>query len=157
VWWDFGRVPGELHLLPQEINLDEEYNPSFLARRQQHLVFEASTELVPPKQAGIAAGLAAYQNSSHWYFLGTRRTDDGLQVFLERRAGKALQLTSLTAIAMPGSLKLRISANGGKYSFFYDSGQGWKPVREDDDGSILSTEIAGGFVGTVLGPFARQE
>jgi hypothetical protein len=27
-------------------------------------------------------------------------------------------------------------------------------VKEKDDGSILSTDIAGGFVGTVVGPYA---
>ena len=52
------------------------------------------------------------------------------------------------------------SAHSGvrdRYSFHYDTGQGWQPVRENDDASLLSTEVAGGFVGTVLGPYARQE
>ena len=69
----------------------------------------------------------------------------------DRRSSPALRSPS------PQSLQLRISADGPNYSFYYDGGQGWKPLRENDDGSILSTEVAGGFVGTVLGPFARQE
>ena len=40
--------------------------------------------LQPPSQAGSAAGLAAFQNEQHWYFLGVRRIGDELQVFLEK-------------------------------------------------------------------------
>ena len=116
-----------------------------------------SEPLKSPAGGGVSAGLAAYQNESHWYFLGTRRVGNGLQVFLERDAGEGPQIVTGTSIPVVPSLRLRISADGPKYSFFYDGGQGWKALRENDDGSILSTEVAGGFVGTVLGPFARQE
>ena len=119
--------------------------------------FDASTELTPPAAPGVSAGLAAFQNEKYWYFLGTRRDAGGLQVFLERRAGESRQLFVEHLAAAPQSLRLRISADGASHSFFYDAGQGWKALRENDDGSILSTEVAGGFVGTVLGPFARQE
>jgi alpha-N-arabinofuranosidase len=30
-------------------------------------------------------------------------------------------------------------------------------LRENEDGTILSTDVAGGFVGATLGPFARLE
>jgi alpha-N-arabinofuranosidase len=50
-----------------------------------------------------------------------------------------------------------MNGDGANYSFFYDAGEGWHPLQIGDDGSILSTEKAGGFVGTVLGPYARQE
>jgi xylan 1,4-beta-xylosidase len=156
-WWNFDRVPGELHIHPLKVNLDAQRNTWFLARRQQHLRFDATTQLQPPAQGGIAAGIAAYQNASHWYFLATRRVGDSIQVFLERRADRRLQIVTGVAIPTPEALRLRITGDGGAYSFHYDAGQGWQPIRVDDDGSILSTEVAGGFVGTVLGPYARQE
>jgi xylan 1,4-beta-xylosidase len=147
---------GALRVRALPVNLDEKRNASFLARRQQHLAFDASTELTPPT-GGVAAGLAAYQNERNWYFFGARRIGAGLQLFLERNAGKGAQIVTGTSIATPKTLKLRVSADGPHYSFFYDTGEGWTALREKDDGSILSTEVAGGFVGTVLGPFARQE
>jgi alpha-N-arabinofuranosidase len=156
MWWDLERAPGELHIQPLQVNLNENRNASFLARRQQHQTFEVSTMLTPP-QSGIAAGLAAYQNANHWYFFGARSLNDGLQLFLERRGGKVINSSVHDPIKAPDNLKLRISADGGRYSFHYDAGQGWQTFVENDDGSMLSTEIAGGFVGTVLGPFARQE
>jgi len=148
---------GTLRIEPQPVNLDARRNASFLARRQQHQHFDASTQFAPPATAGVAAGLAAFQNQDHWYFLGTRRTAAQLQVFLERDAGAAPQLAASVAIAAPASIRLRISGDGGRYSFWYDAGAGWQPLREGDDATILSTQDAGGFVGTVLGPFARQE
>lgn len=155
-WFDLTSHPGKLTIRPLAVNLDAKRNTSFLARRLQDLKSVASTELTAPKAAGVSAGLAAFQNERYWYFLGTRRTPEGVQVFLERRAGEDRK--SYTSNPLDADkLKLRISADGGNYSFHFDAGKGWQALRENDDGSILSTEIAGGFVGTVLGPFARQE
>lgn len=147
---------GKLLIQPSAVNLDARQNPSFLARRQEDLAFHADTELetVP---AGVAAGLAAFQNETHWYFLGTRREAGGLQVFLERRAGADFRNVGTRKLPLAASIKLRIAADGARYSFFFDAGKGWQALVENDDGSILSTEVAGGFVGTVLGPYARQE
>lgn len=146
---------GKLLIQPLAVSLAARRNPSFLARRQQDLDFRADTELEPPP-AGVSAGLAAFQNENYWYFLGTRREQDGLLLFLERSAGKDHTSTA-RKIPLPASIKLRITGNGAQYSFYFDAGQGWQALLENDDGSILSTEVAGGFVGTVLGPFARQE
>ena len=60
-------------------------------------------------------------------------------------------------MAAPETLRLMINGDGARYSFSYDAGQGWQSLQDNDDGSILSTSVAGGFVGTVLGPYARQE
>jgi alpha-N-arabinofuranosidase len=54
-------------------------------------------------------------------------------------------------------VELKISAHAGAYSFFYDAGEGWKALLSADDGSILSSDVAGGFVGAVIGPYARAD
>jgi alpha-N-arabinofuranosidase len=154
-WYELAG--GALAIHPLHVDLDAKRNPAFLARRQQHLHFDASTQLAPPAAAGVAAGLAAWQNDRHWYFLGTRRGADALQLFLERDAGAGRQVIASVSLADVQALRLRISGDGGRYSFFYDAGSGWQPLLEHDDASILSTQVAGGFVGTVLGPFAREE
>jgi xylan 1,4-beta-xylosidase len=156
-WFDTTSNPGSLTIRALKVNLDAMRNASFLARRQEDAKFEAATELAPPTVRELSAGLAAFQNEKYWYFLGTRRVADGLQVFLERRAGDDRKQYTSGRLEPVDKLKLRIAADGGRYSFYYDAGQGWQPLRENDDGSFLSTEIAGGFVGTVLGPYARQD
>jgi alpha-N-arabinofuranosidase len=153
----FSLRDGALQIRALQGQLSEKRNVSFLARRQQHQKFEVSTQFTPSAQAKVAAGLAAFQNENYWYAFGMEQTSGGPVVFLERRAGEHSESMAKVLPAVPQSLRLKISGDGGKYSFYYDAGQGWQALRENDDGSILSTEVAGGFVGTVLGPFARQD
>jgi alpha-N-arabinofuranosidase len=157
-WHDFAAKPGQLTIRPLAEGLDTLKNPAFLARRQQHLRFDASLALEIP-QAGTAAGIAAFQSEKYWYFLGVRRGREGAELFLEKRAGDApATVVAARAIAAAGALKLRISGDEGAYSFAFDAdGSGWQPLLENDDGTILSTDVAGGFVGATLGPFARDE
>ncbi|MDY6945805.1 MAG: glycoside hydrolase family 43 protein [Pseudomonadota bacterium] len=156
-WFDFASERGRLLITPNDERLDGKGNPAYLARRQQHLVFEASTALRPPEQ-GVAAGIAAFQGDNHWYFLGVRRAGGSLQVFLEKKNGAAVKQIAAASIEQAGNsdVKLKVTGRGRDYSFYYDAG-GWRPLLESDDGSILSTEIAGGFVGTTIGPHARRE
>ena len=87
-WFDLKRTPGAVTIDPQAVDLAAPANPSFLARRQQHLDFDASTSLEAPKQAGTVAGLVAFQSERYWFFLGARRVTDGLQIFLEKHRGR---------------------------------------------------------------------
>jgi beta-xylosidase len=133
-----------------------------------------------------AAGLAAFQNENYWYFLGVRRVppqagqQQPIELFVEKRSGKQTETISRVRLdqgALEGGMsreggkgdavgtgtaaqhvKLKVSANAREYSFYFDAdGSGWKPLRERDDGSILSTDVAGGFVGAFVGPYARAE
>jgi alpha-N-arabinofuranosidase len=155
-WADLASRPGWLAIHPLAEGLDTPRNPSFLARRQQHLRFEASAALEVPA-AGVAAGLAAFQNSTHWFFLGARRHGGGVELFLERDDGKNAETLATASVAADASLKLRIAGDGGDYAFEYDAGgNGWRLLRHED-GSVLSTDVAGGFVGATVGPYARLE
>ncbi|HEY5803783.1 MAG TPA: glycoside hydrolase family 43 protein [Lysobacter sp.] len=161
-WADLATSRGQLAIHPLSEGLETLRNPSFLGRRQQHLAFEASTALTMPVEAGIDAGIAAFQNERYWYFLGARRSGSGLQLFLQRSdAGKVATVATKTiagVVASAKTLKLKIAANAGAYSFAFDAdGKGWQWLRRDDDGTILSTDVAGGFVGAVVGPYARAE
>ena len=169
-WADLTSRPGWLTIHPLAARLDSLTNPSFLARRQQHLAFDASTELATPA-GGVSMGLAAFQNENYWYFLGVHRggvaAEDRsprggdkapLELFLERRTGTHTETIARAELADVTHLKLRISGNARAYAFYFDTdGAGWKPLKEGDDGSILSTDVAGGFVGAVVGPYARTE
>lgn len=158
-WADLRSRPGTLAIHPLAEGLDTLRNPSFLARRQQHLVFEASTLLELP-EAGISAGLVAFQSEHYWYFLGLRRAGDGVEVFLEKKGGDApMRIVASRRIAATAAPKLKISGDEGDYSFAFDvgDGSGWQSLVRDDDATIMSTDVAGGFIGAMLGPYARDE
>lgn len=159
-WADLRGRPGSLAVHPLPENLDTLRNPAFLGRRQQHLRFEASTAMTRPA-AGVAAGLAAFQSEAYWYFLGVRSlSGDRVAVFLDVRdgGGATRTLASRELDATP-SLRLRIAGDAGHYAFAFDTGdgRGWQTLADNVDGTVLSTDRAGGFVGALLGPFARDE
>ena len=158
-WLDLAAKPGALtiHALAEPLNSLK--NPSFLGRRQQHLSFDASTQLTLPAAGRVAAGLAAFQNEKFWYFLGSRKINAGTEVFLERQKGAGVETLAQVTVSHPSrSLRLRVRGDGGRYSFSYDpDGEGWQTLRENEDGTLLSTATAGGFVGVILGPYARAE
>jgi len=157
-WADLRTRPGALAIHPLAEGLDTLRNPSFLARRQRHLAFEASTALALPA-VGTSAGIAAFQSERYWYFFGVRRRADGVELFLERRSGDA-PATVVASRTVPASetLRLKVSADGGAYAFaFTGDGAAWQWLARAQDGTVLSTEVAGGFVGATIGPYARIE
>ncbi|EWC49049.1 glycoside hydrolase family 43 protein [Xanthomonas citri pv. glycines] len=154
---DLRTRAGWLTLHADARGLDGTGTPAFLARRQQHMRFTASTALEVPTQAGISAGLAAFQNSTAWYALGIRRDGDAVQVFLDKRDGAATTTLAQARIPATAQLRLQISGDGGAYSFAFDAdGRGWQSLHRNDDAGFLSTAQAGGFVGSMIGPFAQS-
>ena len=159
-WFDLAARPGRLAIRPLRERLDTLGNPAFVARRQQHQAFAASTSLELPAP-GIAAGLAAFQSERYWYFLGVRRAaSEGAEVFLEKKAGDGpAEIVALRSAGEAAALKLKIEGDGSAYAFAFDAGdgRGWQWLVRDADGTVLSTDVAGGFVGATLGPHARDE
>jgi xylan 1,4-beta-xylosidase len=160
-WWKLEA--GSLELRARPVALGDNGNPSFLARRQQHINATATTAVhfVPSK--GGEAGIVALQSDEFWYFLAVG-DDNGRPVLrLKRRAGPTDPVTGVTleqaSLPTLGSrpIQLRIDANGASYDFSWSSdGKRWIAVAKGVDGTILSTKRAGGFVGTTFGVHAYQ-
>ena len=61
------------------------------------------------------------------------------------------------ATPLGASLKLLIVSRGPEIDFYQAArGDDWEPVALSEDSTILSTEKAGGFVGTLLGVYAQS-
>ena len=158
-WWRLGG--GRLSLEARPVGLGDFANPSFVARRQQHMNASASTLVrFAPRSEGDEAGLAALQNDEYWFSIAVTRRAGHPVVVVKRRAGPgeaADGVVLASAPVAPGPLRLRIDGRGGRYSFFYAGPKGaWHRLRADEDGRILSTKTAGGFVGAVFGLYARS-
>ena len=70
-----------------------------------------------------------------------------------RRRGEEETLGAVAA--GPGRHYLKVEARDQEYSFYYaDSPEAWVPVAEKADGRVLSTQVAGGFVGAYIGLYA---
>lgn len=146
----------QLQALP--IGLDELEQPAFLGRRQQHTQFTASTELDIPVEK-TSAGIVALQSETAHYYFGVTTINGTKQLFIEQaNQGAPKVIQTLTPTDIGKRLTLEIAGNAGKIHFYYYDKTGRKkPVLENADAKILSTEVAGGFVGTLLGIHARAE
>lgn len=78
---------------------------------------------------------------------------------LSRQArGRKTTTLARTRIPATAQLRLQISGDGGAYSFAFDAdGRGWQSLHRNDAAGMLSTAQAGGFVGSMIGPFAQLE
>lgn len=159
-WLDLVSSPGSAVLTAGSERLEGSSTPAYLARRQQHAAFSASASMQLPAGEKMAAGLAAFQSENHHFFLGVRRSGDGWMVFLERAAGGEPEVVAEALLdgAESGNIILSIEGDGRPYTFAYSTASNdWEVLAEDVDGSILSTQIAGGFVGSYVGMYARTE
>ncbi len=158
-WWSLDASRNALFLEPRAEDLDSKHDLSMVARRQQHAKFSSSVEVRFAKDDKPSdAGLVAFQNETHSYFVGVRLSPQGQRtVFLEKRNDGVSQVASAELPRGLSGLKLKVEGDGAKYRFYYQaSGKDWKQIGDEQDGTILSTKKAGGFVGTYIGLFARS-
>ncbi len=155
---------GELRLEARADGIGDLGKPAFAGRRQQHGKASVTTQLAFTPREGESAGLAAIQNDDYFLTVALTRREDRLLVRVTRRAGDGDPREGVTvaerAIAGEGggtvTLDLRIRADGGRYGFdMRQQGGMWLPVADNVDATNLSTEKAGGFVGTMIGPYAQ--
>ena len=161
-WYDLTTEPGWLTIAARPVALDAFAQPSFVGRRQQHARFTASTAMrFDPSQPGDRAGLAAFQNDRYHYFLGVALEDGAPVVRVEQQAGEGPATVLASApieLAAEAPVYLKIEADGDAYDFYYGlAPDAWTLLVDDADGKILSTRVAGGFVGAMIGMYAYGE
>lgn len=157
-WWTLDASAGRLLLTPRSDLLSGRGNPSFLARRVQHATCVATTELTPPAQPGVSAGLVAFQNEDHHYFLAVRRDGDGVIAYVERHNGDGPEVIARAELGDAGSVRLRFQAANATCSFAWAPDESdWRTLVEDADAKLLTTAVARGFVGATVGVHARLD
>jgi alpha-N-arabinofuranosidase len=157
-WWRIKQ--GALELDARAVALGDEGSPSLLARRQQHLNATVTTSIRFRADSDAAeAGLVAYQNDEHWYFLavGSASSKPVVRVRLRDNDAPAGKVLAEVPIPAAGPVQLQIQTHGGSFDFRWSrDGRHWQPLLEHADGTILSTKNAGGFVGSVFALYAHD-
>jgi len=166
--WNFLRTPREefyslserpgylnLKLRPQKIT--ERSNPSVALRRQQHINFAASTlmEFTPMSENEVAGMVLLQSNEFNFSFVYTKKGTENV-IRLIKCAGGEEEILVEQPISS-SKLYLKVEAIEQDFSFYYgESTRDFKVLIENVDGRILSTDVAGGFVGTELGLYASS-
>lgn len=164
--WNFLRTPRDdfysltertgflrLKLRPQQ--LAEWSNPSFVGRRQQHIHCMAETVMeFTPHSANECAGLVLVQNNDfHFRFVVTCEGEP-LICLIKRSHGTDEVLATQPVPA--GSYTLKVTAHEQNYNFSFSINGLWHSLAENVDGRILSTPVAGGFVGAYIAMYASS-
>ncbi len=157
-WYSLSERPGYLRLRLRPDNIAAWENPSFVGRRQQHINFAARAALeFTPATGQEVAGLVLLQNSDFQFRCVVTQGDAGRVVQVIKRARGEETLLAVEPIA-DGRVYFKVEAHGQAYSFYIATApEAWRSVAADLDGRILSTPVAGGFVGAYIGPYASSQ
>jgi alpha-N-arabinofuranosidase len=145
-----------LKLKPETIS--ELGNPSFVAKRQQHLTSLPKQNLFFLQNLKKKAGLVIYQDESHYYFLAKSIKDGKTQVELYKSVHRKKDVELINTLPVGnGKLVLRITTKGDKCDFaISENGKDFKVLAENQDGKHLSTRVSGGFIGNVFAMYATS-
>ncbi|MDF2191612.1 glycoside hydrolase family 43 protein [Paraflavitalea sp. CAU 1676] len=131
---------------------------STLFYRQQHAHFEATVQLnYTPATDKDLAGLVCYQKETFHYVFGITKKGNDLFVVLERTENGKSTIAGSEKLVAGSAVQLKVAAQGDAYIFAYSTdGKQFKTIGGVVSGDILSTDVAGGFTGALIGLYATS-
>lgn len=140
------------------VTLDAPATPTFIGLRQRDFDAEISCDVsLDLSNNEGEAGLTIYMDENHHYDLALRKTAAGYQVIERLNIGDIKSVEREIALSDGGhAATLAIKSEHERYSFFLRSGSedillGSAQTR------YLSSEVAGGFTGVLIGLYAVGE
>ncbi|MDR4892379.1 MULTISPECIES: glycoside hydrolase family 43 protein [unclassified Chryseobacterium] len=131
---------------------------SALFHRLQHESFETSVTLdFKPKSEKELAGITCYQSETFNYVFGITKKDKDFYIVLERTEKGISKLIASEKISLSKPVKLQVVADKDEHSFNYSiDGKNYKNLGGPVSGDILSTDVAGGFTGSLIGLYSTS-
>ena len=151
-----------LQINPFDTNIKDMKPTSTLFYRQQHNNFSLTTTIdYKPQSDKDLAGVTALQNEGSNYVFGITMKDKDYYVVLQKnqktKRDSPINSTIIASakIDLKKPVQLQMKANGDNYEFAYSvNGTDFVNVGGTVSGDILSTDVAGGFTGCLLGLYA---
>ncbi|TVR68789.1 MAG: glycoside hydrolase family 43 protein [Marinilabiliales bacterium] len=156
---DFMSVTGNgMQIMPFETNIKAVAPISTLFKRQMHKTFTATTTLdYTPGSENDLAGLVCYQSERFNYVFGITKSGNENYLLLQRTERGRSEIIASTRIDVSNPVHLQVRADGDKYWFNYSlDGQEFENLGGEVSGDILSTNVAGGFTGNLIGLYATS-
>lgn len=146
-----------LVLAPGQATLRDAATPSFLGLRlaDHHALLELTLDLPAAEVDALEAGLALYQSPGFHLTCAVERAAGGWRARAQEvRDGRVTELGAVALPAGAAAVTLRARLAGAAVEFSVAPGGGAGTVVASTSTAVLTTEVAGGFVGTVVGPYA---
>jgi Beta-xylosidase len=154
---DFAGITKDgLILNPFTANIKDAVPTSTLFYRQQHIAFDATVTMrYTPNSEKDLAGIVCYQKESFNYVFGITKKGKDFYLVLQRTDNGKSTLVASEMIDNKKPCKLQVEAQGDNYKFNYSiDGVNFKNLGGTLSGDILSTDVAGGFTGALIGLYA---
>lgn len=145
-----------LRIKPFATNIKSNVPTSTLFHRQQHKTFDATVTLkyLPASEKELA-GLVCYQKESFNYVFGVTKKDNSYYIVLERTENGKSSVVASKQVELKKPIQLQVAGNGDEYRFnFSTDGVNFENLGGTVSGDILSTNVAGGFTGQMIGLYA---
>lgn len=145
-----------LQINPFAVNIKEVKPTSTLFHRQQHNSFSFTTTIdYKPASEKDLAGIVCLQNEKFNYVFGITKKGKDTYILLERTEKGASTIVASSKIGLKKPVRLQVKAIGDSYEFSYSTnGATFENLAGPVSGDILSTNVAGGFTGALLGLYA---
>lgn len=156
---DFVNVTKKgLQIVPFDANIKEVKPVSILFMRQQHQCFTANVTLnYKPLSSKDLAGITCYQSEKFNYVFGLTKKDNDYYIVLAKTARGETSIVDSKIIKVNTPITLQVKAKGNEYEFSYSlDRQNYNNVGGAVSGDILSTNVAGGFTGSMIGLYATS-
>ena len=147
-----------LSIKPFAVDINKVAPVSALFQRQQHQNFTATTTLkFTPKSEKELAGITCYQSERFNYVFGITKKDKDFYLLLQRTERGQSKIIASTIIDVKKPVQLQVTARGEDYRFNYSTdGVNFTNLGGTVSGDILSTNVAGGFTGSLIGLYATS-
>ncbi|MEN8077621.1 glycoside hydrolase family 43 protein [Clostridioides difficile] len=160
--WCYLRIPdtenykfneNKLVLKGSEITLDDVDSPTFIGLRQKD--FNATITCDVSILNG-EAGITMYMDENHHYDLAIRKCDNGYEVVERLNVGDIKSVEKSIFLGNDNEVELIIEAKNSYYSFAIKH-KNKKVDLGTAKTKYLSSEVAGGFTGVIIGLYAYAE
>lgn len=142
---NYDLQPDSAVLRGSELTLDDPASPTFVGLRQRDF---GGTVLCCVSADGGEAGLTAYMTEQEHYDVAIRRGKEGFEAFLRLRIGEADHIAAVLPLS-ENRVRLEIRMEALRYHFYADG-----KLLGSAQTKYLSSEVATGFTGVVLGLYA---
>jgi beta-xylosidase len=147
-----------LQINPFAVNIKEVKPTSTLFYRQQHsnFSFTATLKYMPLSEKDLA-GIVCLQSEKFNFVFGITRKDNDYFLVLQRTAKGQSTIVASSKVDVKTPIHLQVKAEGDNYEFGYSTnGTDFTNLGGIVSGDILSTNVAGGFTGSLIGLYATS-
>lgn len=150
---NYALEDNKLKLTGTEVTLDQADSPTFIGIRQKDFNAVISCDI---SLSNGEAGITLYMDENHHYDFAIRKVSSGYEVIERLNVGDIKSIASAIDVKQVNRASLVIEASHTRYRFLLQV-DGKEMELGTAQTKYLSSEVAGGFTGVIIGLYAYGE